>query len=162
MSSHASPRRENAVEFQYTDFLLHSMHQRCELLEALKILAESQAIAASHAEIDLTLGLLGRKQALLEELAGVQLKLKPYFNDDPEQRVWKSAEHRHRCRELADQGQRLLQETMQLEQEALQEMTSRRDAVAAQLQDGKDSILAHTAYMADSFLGESALDIGDL
>ncbi|MEO8271114.1 MAG: hypothetical protein ABI557_15440, partial [Aureliella sp.] len=92
----------------------------------------------------------------------IQIKLKPYFNDDPEQRVWKSAQHRQRCRRLADHGQRLLQETMQLEQQALREMTSRRDAVAAQLQDGKDSILAHTAYMADSFLGESALDISGL
>ncbi len=162
MSSHASPWRGNSAEFQYTDFLLNCMQERCDLLEALKTLAESQAIAASHAEIDLTLGILGRKQALLEELADVQNKLKPYFNDDPEQRAWKSAEHRQRCRKLADQCQRLLQETMQLEHEALQEMTSRRDAVAAQLQDGKDSILAHTAYMADSFLGESALDIGDL
>ena len=41
-------------------------------------------------------------------------------------------------------------------------MTARRDAVAAQLQDGRDSILAQTAYLADSFLGDSALDIGDL
>ncbi|MEO8271717.1 MAG: hypothetical protein ABI557_18485, partial [Aureliella sp.] len=63
MSSHASPWRGNSAEFQYTEFLLHSMQERCELLEALKTLAESQAIAASHAEIDLTLGLLGRKQA---------------------------------------------------------------------------------------------------
>lgn len=162
MPSHASPWRGNSAEFQYTEFLLHCMQERCDLLEALKTLAESQAVAASHAEIDLTLGLLGRKQALLEELAGVQHKLKPYFSDDPEQRVWRSAEHRQLCRRLADQCQRLHQETMQLEHEALQEMTSRRDAVAAQLQDGKDSILAHTAYMADSFLGESALDIGDL
>ena len=162
MSSHTSPWRGNSVEFQYTDLLLDCMQERCDLLEALKTLAESQANAAGHTEIDLTLGLLGRKQALLEELADVQLRLKPYFNDDPEQRVWKSAEHRQRCRRLADQCQRLLQETMQLEQDALQEMTLRRDAVAAQLQDGKDSILAHTAYMADSFLGQSALDISDL
>ncbi|MCA9158388.1 MAG: hypothetical protein KDA72_08680 [Planctomycetales bacterium] len=162
MSSHTSPWRGTSAEFQYTDILLHCMQERCDLLEALKTLAESQANAASHTEIDLTLGLLGRKQGLLEELADVQLRLKPYFNDDPEQRVWKSAEHRQRCRRLADQCQRLLQETMQLEHEALQEMTLRRDAVAAQLQDGKDSILAHTAYMADSFLGQSALDISDL
>ena len=162
MPSLASPWPGNSTEFQYTDFLLQCMQVRCELLQGLKTLAESQAIAASHTEIDSTLGLLGRKQTLLEELAVVQQDMRPYFHDDPEQRVWKSAEHRQRCRQLSELGQRLLQETMHLEQEALQELTSRRDAVAAQLQNGRDSILAHSAYMADSLLGESTLDISDL
>lgn len=162
MTSHAGPSQGDSADFQYTDFLIGCMHQRCKLLEALKTLSESQSIAASHSEIDQTLGLLGRKQALLAELADVQTKLKPYFSDDPAQRVWRSSEHRMRCRSLADQCQRLLQETMRLDHEALQQMTARRDAVAAQLRDGRDSILARTAYMADSFLEESALDIGDL
>lgn len=162
MPAPASHATYNSAEFHYTDCLLDCMRQRCELLDSLKTLAESQAMTAGHAEIDSTLGVLGRKQALFEELAEVQQKLQPYLHDDPECRLWRSAEQRQRCRQLAEQGQRLLQETMHIEQHTLQEMTSRRDAVAAQLQDGQDSILAQTAYQADSLLGAGALDIGDL
>lgn len=152
----------NANKFEYTETLLACLQERCELLEALKVLADAQALAASQTEIDTTLGLLGRKQSLLDELAAVQQRLQPYMGDDPEQRLWSSPDRRRHGQQLAEQGQRLLQATMHLEQQALEQMTSRRNAVAAQLQDGRDSILAHTAYMADSLLGSGALDIGDL
>lgn len=152
----------DSAEFHYTDFLLECMRQRCELLAALKALAESQAMTAEQAEIDLTLGVLGRKQALFDELAEVQHKLQPYMHDDPQSRKWSSAQQRQRCRQLAEHGQRLLQETLHIEQHTLQQMTSRRDAVAAQLQDGQDSILAQTAYQADSLLESGSLDIADL
>ena len=149
-------------QFETTEILLACLQERCELLEALKILAEAQAIAAGQTEVDATLGLLGRKQALLDELAAVQQKLQPYIVDDPEQRSWSTPQRRRQCQQLAERGQRLLQATMQLEQQALAQMISRRNAVAAQLQDGRDSILAHTAYMADSLLDSGTLDIGDL
>lgn len=162
MTAPASHATDNSTEFRYTDFLLECMRQRCELLDALKTLAESQAMTAGQAEIDLTLGVLGRKQALFEELAEVHQKLKPYLTDDPESRLWRSAEQRQHCRQLAEHGQHLLQQTMHIEQQTLQEMTSRRDAVAAQLQDGQDSILAQSAYQADNLLGAGMLDIADL
>lgn len=162
MSALASHAQDNSTEFHYTDFLHQCMRQRCELLEALKTLAESQAMNVDQAQIDLTLSVLGRKQALFEELAEVQQKLQPYLQDDPQSRLWRSTEQRQQCRQLAQRGQQLLQETMHIEQQTLQEMTSRRDAVAAQLQDGQDSILAQTAYQADSVLGAGVLDIADL
>ena len=148
--------------FEYTETLHACMQARLELLDALKTLADAQVAAADNTEIDATLGLLARKQSLLEELAAVQEKLAPYMHDEPELRLWSSGHRRQQCQQLAEQGQQLLQATLQLEQGVLEQMTSRRDAVAAQLQDGRDSILAQTAYMADSLFGESALDIGDL
>ncbi len=162
MSSQANNHPLVNNKFEYTEALLAFLQERCELLEALKTLADAQAAAAGLTEIDTTLGLLGRKQSLLEELADVQEKLQPYMADDPEQRMWSSPERRRQCQQIAEQGQQLLKATMQLEHQALEQMTSRRDAVAAQLQDGSDSILAHTAYMADSLLGDSTLDFGDL
>lgn len=149
-------------DFAYTENLLACMQKRLELLQALLALSEAQVAAASDSEVDATLGLLARKQLLLEELADVQTRLAPYMQDEPEQRVWSSSGRREQCQLLAAQGQQLLQTAMQLEQGVLDQMSSRRDAVAAQLQDGRDSILAHTAYKADSLLGASTLDIGDL
>jgi hypothetical protein len=147
---------------QYTETLVDCMQERLELLEALRALADAQAAASEHPEIDTTLSLLARKQALLQELANIQEKLSPYMRDDPNQRLWSSSDRRQHCQQLADQGQHLLQATLQLEQHSLEKMTSRRDAVAAQLRDGQDSILAHTAYRADQLLGESILDISSI
>ncbi len=162
MNSNAILPASHAHEYAYTEVLLACMLQRVELLSALKTLAESQQHAAAQTEVDTTLGLLARKQSLLDELAEVQIKLRPYHHDDPEQRLWRDRERRRQCQQVAQQGQGLLQAIMQLEHNALEQMTSRRDAVAAQLQNGQDSILAHTAYMADSMLDQSALDIEDL
>lgn len=162
MTAQASYALDDSAEFQYTDLLLGCMRQRCEILEALRTLAESQAMTAGQAEIDLMLGVLGRKQALFEELADVQRLLQPYMHDDPESRLWRTPQQRQQCRQLAELGQRILRETMHIEQQTLEDMTLRRDAVATQLQDGQDSILAQTAYRADSLLGEGTLDIANL
>ncbi len=147
---------------EYTENLLQCMQDRLGALTALRQLADSQADAATGGDVNVTLGILARKQTLLDQLSVIQQRLQPFFDDDPEARVWTSPERREACRQHAYEGSRLLQEIMQLEKTALDEMAGRREAVAAQLQDGKDSILAHTAYTADSMLCESALDIGDL
>jgi hypothetical protein len=151
-----------APSCQYTETLVGYMQERLELLEALRALADAQAAASEHPEIDTTLSLLARKQTLLQDLANIQVKLSPYMHDEPSQRLWSSPARRQYCQQLADQGQQLLQATLQVEQHSLEKMTSRRDAIAAQLRDGQDSILAHTAYMADQMLGESVLDISSI
>lgn len=146
----------------YTQTLVACMEQRLELLEALKALSDVQASVADEADVNTTLGILARKQALLDELNEVQQRLEPYLHDDPEQRVWPSQERRAYCQRIADQGQRWLQATLQIEQITLDKVSSRRDAVAAQLRDGQDSILAQNAYQSDQLFGSSTLDIGGI
>ncbi len=149
-------------KYAYTEQLFACMFQRYELLDALNTLAETQSLIASQNDVDVMLGLLARKQTLLEELAAVQERLEPYFTDQPDERVWQSSARRELCRKYSEQGQLLLAAIMQLEEGALTELTSRREAVAAQLQDGKDSIIASTAYRTDNVLGNSRLDIDNL
>lgn len=151
-----------APKYEYTERLFDCMYRRHELLSALKTLAETQALIVLQNEVDVTLGLLARKQTLLEELSAVHEQLQPYFTDRPDDRVWQSSQRRELCRKYADQGQQLLAAIMRLEEGALSEMTSRREAVAAQLQDGRDSILASTAYSTDNVLGHSTLDVDNL
>jgi hypothetical protein len=162
MFTPSAPSHYTDPTCQYTETLVGYMQERLELLEALRALADAQAAASEHPEIDTTLSLLARKQTLLQDLANIQVKLSPYMHDEPSQRLWSSASRRQYCQKLADQGQQLLQATLQVEQHSLEKMTSRRDAIAAQLRDGQDSILAHTAYMADQMLGESVLDISSI
>jgi hypothetical protein len=138
------------------------MQERLEVARALHKLAESQAAAARSSDINLTLGILARKQSLLEELAVVQARLTPYFEDVPEDRLWASPLRRQVCRQIAEEGSQLLHASMRIDQSAIDELSSRREAVAAQLQAGQDSILASSAYTAGELLCTSALDIADL
>ena len=151
-----------STPYAYTETLVACLEQRLELLEALKALSDVQASVTDEADVNTTLGLLARKQALLDELNEVQQRLLPYLDDDPEQRQWPSHERRLYCQRVAEQGQRLLQATLQNDQHTLDKISSRRDAVAAQLRDGQDSILAQNAYQSDQLLGSSTLDIGGI
>lgn len=156
-----SSRIPDPNSIEYTEHLLACMSQRLEVLKLLKALGHSQTEASVGPEMNATMSLLARKQTLLDELAAIGTRMKPYMADDPGQRIWATPERRQECQAIADQGNALLQEALQRDQHLLDEMTARRDAVAAQLQDGKDSILAHSAYTADSLLSESQLDIND-
>lgn len=165
---HASPqlalfnRTLDPSSTDYTEFLLQCMQERGQIAADLKHLAEAQRDAASQGDVNVTLGFLSRKQVLLDNLATLQEKMQPYFHDDAEQRKWSSSDRRELCRQLSERGSQVLQETMHIENSTLADMSTRRDAIAAQLQDGKDSILARNAYGTESVLQESQLDIGDL
>jgi len=50
---------------------------------------------------------------------------------------------------------------MQLEEKTISLVEEKRNAVAAQLQSGSDSVLASSAYQADLQLEEGQLDISD-
>ena len=147
---------------EYTEELAVCMERRRDILLVLRTLADKQTEAAGTSDIDTTLGILARKESLLEDLAAIVTAMRPYQSDDPEQRVWASAERRAACAEVAKEGDKLLQEIMQVEQTTIDTMTSRREAIAAQLQNGTDSTLARNAYATNDLLSQGGLDIGGL
>lgn len=147
---------------EYTEALLHYMQQRFDIASAVKQLSEATATASRDGDANVTLGFISRKQGLLENLESVQQQLALYLNDDPETRVWSSPQRRQQCRQLSEQGTRILQETAQIEESAIQEMTTKRDAIAAQLQDGRDSTIARTVYGTSDALSNGGLDVSDL
>jgi hypothetical protein len=161
-ASGLSPETLDPQTTEYTEVLLQCLQTRLELIKSLRTLSDSQSQAALHADVGVTLGILSRKQSLLADLSALQERMQPYYADDPETRVWSSPERRAYGQRISDEGSQLLQQAMQLEQAALDSMSNQRDAVAAQLQNGKDSILARTAYTADHLLSQSALDVSDL
>lgn len=149
-----------AKSIEYTELLLQLMSERRNLLFDLKSLNQSQADSTQSGDINVTLGLLARKEALLDDLAIVRQKLQAYQNDEPEERTWESEVQRGRCKQLASEGDELLRLIVELEKTSLRELESKRDAVAAQLQNGKDSKLARYAYTAGEALNEGSLDLG--
>ena len=138
------------------------MRQRRDLLVALRSLTNAQQDAIQTSEPSITLGILARKSSLLDELSEVHYQLIPFHHDDPELRTWATPERRQLCRQLADEGQQLLREIIAVEQATVDAVSTQRDAVAAQLQDGTDSIIASNAYTAGDLLNQSTLDLSNL
>jgi hypothetical protein len=135
------------------------MERQLNVLSALKMLAVQQAECLGADHVELLLSLIARKQPLIEEFLQIQTELKPFQDEDPDQRVWGDANDRTRCRELLEGCNRLHQEIVRLESHALGELELNRNAIAAQLQDCRDATVASSAYLTDSVLVESSLDL---
>ena len=144
---------------EYTDNLQALMAGKVDVLEQLCELARQQSAVTGVGDAALLLSFLARKQPLMDRLAELQEALQIYAHDEPEERRWRSAADRHTCRAASDRCQHLLAEIVLLEKQSLDEMSARRDALAAHLQDGRDGNSASQAYhMADS-LDEGSLDL---
>lgn len=151
----------DAAGTEYTDVLFDCMQKRVALARNLWQLNEAQSVAALASETDALMGILARKQGLLDALAEIQTKLQPYLSDDPDARCWSSQQRREECRINSEESQRLLADLMRAEQSTLDEVTARREAIGALLRDGMDAISTRDAYSQAGQSG-SRLNIGGI
>lgn len=147
------------TDVNYTDTLHALMAAKLEVLEQLCALAKQQATVTQSGDATILLSFLSRKQPLMDRLGELQGQLAIYVDDDPTARVWRSPELRQQCRVASEQSQQLLAEIVLLEKQSLDQMSERRDALAAQLQDGRDGKLAAQAYHSSTSLAEGSLDL---
>lgn len=147
------------METNDTQQLSAVLERQLIVLSALKMLAVQQADCLGADHVELLLSLIARKQPLVEEFMQLHTMLKPFMDEDPETRVWSDAGARARCRELSENCNKLHQDIMRLESHALNELEINRNAIAAQLQDCRDGTVASSAYLTDSILAESSLDL---
>lgn len=145
-----------------TELLLQCMRHRRDTLLALHGLTTAQCALPLASDPSVTLGILARKSSLIDELTAIHEQLQPFHHDDPEQRLWPVPEQRQLCQQIADEGQQLLREIIAMEQATVEAVSMQRDAVAAQLQNGTDSVLASNAYTAGDRLHASSLDLSNL
>ena len=73
---------------EYTERLSHLLQERLDLAIAIKQISDSQIQAARSGEVNVTLGLIARKQSLLEQLEQLRQGMQPYYLDDPDRRQW--------------------------------------------------------------------------
>lgn len=142
-----------------TDNLYALMTAKVEVLEQLCELAKQQATITQSGDATILLSFLSRKQPLMDRLGEIQADLTCFAHDDPEQRLWRTPELRLTCRAAAERCQQVLAEIVLLEKQSLDEMSMRREALAAQLQDGHDGTLAAQAYHSSDALSEGCLDL---
>lgn len=147
------------TDVQYTDSLYTLMKSKVEVLEQLCELARQQATITQSGDATILLSFLSRKQPLMDRLMDLQSDLAVYTADDPAARLWRTPELRQTCRLASERCQHLLAEIVLLEKQSLDEMSDRRDALAAQLQDGRDGSAASQAYQASGALNEGCLDL---
>ncbi len=135
------------------------IERQLEILSALLVLAQQQSGCLGVDDVEVLLSMLARKQPLLAELLELQSQLRPYRDVAPEQRTWQSAAQRESCQQIAEACAHTHQEILRLETSTLSELEQHRNAIAAQLQDGRDATLASTAYSAESMLDECSFDL---
>lgn len=129
-----------------TEQLFSLMEAKLGLLSELRNLAIQQSDAVEKQDVAELLQLLGRKQGLMERLQAIQDQLRPFADEDPEQRRWSSPERRAACQATQRRCDQSIEEILVMEHRAIETMTSQRDAISGQLVQATDAMRLSRAY----------------
>lgn len=147
----------------YTERLVALLETKLDLVESLHTLSSSQNCLSPSQDVSANLGLIARRDVIVDQLIHVQSQLQTYQGEDPEIRIWRDEHRRTHCRDVASRVESLIKEIIRLDEQTLQTMCQQRDLVATQLQYGADSNLAQRAYTSgDALQQPSVLDVSDL
>ena len=94
------------------------------------------------------LQLLSAKQTLISSLQQLERDMAPYHAENPDARIWPTAEERARCAQQAAECNQLLEQIVAMEKQSADRMTARRNEVAAQLRHVYAAGQARDAYAA--------------
>ncbi len=147
---------EHALE---TDLMVDLIGRKLACLEQLRDLSRRQADLIAEGNIQRLLSVLSAKQTLLAELQKAQQRLEPFRKQDPESRVWRSAQDRQRCRQVVERCETLLGEILVIEKHSEAEMAQRQDAARERLQASHSSADATRAYIRTAVPARGSLDL---
>lgn len=142
-----------------TDLLSELIRQKRDLLLSLRDMGKRQMEFVADGEMARLLDVLAAKQRVLGNLQCVERDLDPFRDQDPEARIWRSAETRSDCARLLDECQRLLKETVEQERQSEAALTVRRDEAAVRLHKAHAAGCARGAY---THLGQASISQLDL
>jgi hypothetical protein len=131
-----------------TEQLTDLLRLRHEKLSQLAFLSRRQIELIDSGDLGTLLKILSAKQQLLADLQGVERRLDPYRDQQPDQRQWSSPAAREQCAKLANECELLLGEVFQLEQRSAGGLQQRRDEAARKLQGLHSAQEARGAYLA--------------
>lgn len=144
---------------QATSQLTERMEQKLALLGQLRDLGLHQRALIGAGDMTQLLKLLAAKQRLLAALQSIERELDRFRGDDPERRVWASAEHRLHCANAAAKCEVLLREIVDQERQSESQMQRRREEAAAQLEGVRCAAEVHHAYLRAPVSVSSQLDL---
>ena len=133
-----------------TDNLADLIRKKQQILVQLRDIGLKQQRLVDESATNSLLQLLGAKQHLIAALQLVERRLRPFQAEDPDQRVWRSAEDRQACAMRAEACNQLLAEVMDLERQQEAKMVERRDDTAHKLQRARSARQVVGAYAQQS------------
>ena len=131
-----------------TALLTDLIRRKHDVLSQLSIVGHRQQEVVERGETTTLLELLAGKQKMIALLQQVERELAPFHGDDPQSRVWPSAEAREQCAQLSAECNRLLAEVVELERTSAERLAIRRNDVAEQLRHVHTASQARNAYQA--------------
>jgi hypothetical protein len=136
------------MHMRSTERLAEVICQKHQVLVRLREIAQRQANLVATGDITSLLTLLATKQQLISALQEIERELMGYYEDDPDQRVWKSPQDRAACAERVAVCNALLEEIVHLEKDGAEMMAARRNEVAQQLEQAHSASHVRSAYEA--------------
>lgn len=142
-----------------TDELADLLIGKLAVLQQLRDLSRRQSDLIADNNMTRLLSVLSAKQTLLVELQKIQTRLKPFEQQDPATRTWRSPARRDHCRQVSESCEALLSEIMLVERQSEMELKQHRDAAARRLESSHSSSQATRAYLNSGPNGPQRLDI---
>lgn len=139
-----------------TQQLADLIRRKHGVLVQLRAVGQQQKDLVDRGETTTLLKLLAAKQTIIADLQHVERELAPFHAEDPAARIWPSPTGRAECARLADECNRLLEAIVELERHCGERMTTRRNEVAAQLQQVNAAGQARDAYEANRLPSRSS------
>jgi hypothetical protein len=131
-----------------TDLLAQGVRARLACLTQLRDLGRRQIALIDEGNVSGLLDVLGVKQRPLTDLQRIEQVLKPFRDQDPARRRWRTPADRDACAEQARQCEELLREIVTQEKRCESVLRLRRDETAARLRGFHTAGQAHGAYAA--------------
>jgi hypothetical protein len=128
--------------------LAELIRRKHELLTELAAVGHRQWEIVERGDTTALLELLAAKQSMISLLQQLERDLAPFQAEDPDSRVWTSADDRAACAWQAADCNRLLAEVVELERASAERMALRRNEVASQLRQVYTAGQARSAYEA--------------
>jgi flagellar biosynthesis/type III secretory pathway chaperone len=132
-----------------TKTLAELVRRKHDVLVQLCDIGRRQERIVDEGETTMLLQLLSSKQTLISSLQQVEREMAPYQLENPDARVWPTAEERARCAQQAAECNQLLEQIVAMEKQSADRMTARRNEVAAQLRHVYAAGQARDAYAAN-------------
>ena len=132
-----------------TKHLAELIGRKHDVLAQLCDVGRRQQDLVDRGDTATLLKLLAAKQNMIAALQHVERDLVPFHAENPQTRIWSSPAERAQCAEQAAECNRLLQVIVELERQCGERMTTRRNEVAAQLQQINVAGQARDAYEAN-------------
>jgi hypothetical protein len=148
------------VESHYeTDRLAQLLRTRYECLLELRDLGRRQMELIERGELAALLDLLTTRQRSIDRLQRIERALDPFRDQSPQQRRWRSAEHRQQCAALIEQCQSLLAEIIAREKQCETALLHQREQTLALLQRMQMASNVQGMYTADMDIAGSQINM---